>query len=102
MIKLTTMLVMVGLCVTNCAYGHNEWVAIQTIPQNVYAPPIIEVPLVPAATFSTYTRPLPIAYGWVPYTITEPILIERHGLICKYRTIVYNTRIEWVYQPIWK
>lgn len=101
--KYLGLLLGLGLFVTNTCYAHNNhgWIAYNPAPAAV-APPVVEVPLVPAQAFTTFSRPSIIMYDWVPYTVNHLVVTERHGLLCKYRTYHYEPRIEWVYQPVWK
>lgn len=84
------------------AYAHNGWIPSSIPYATTYSPPIIEVPSVPTLVYSTYQQPLPISYAWVPYYVNKPLIIERHGLLCKYRVVTYQTVIEWIYQPIYR
>jgi len=84
------------------SYGSN-WVPhapyIKPVP---VTQPVIEVPVVPSVTYSTYNRPLMIMYDWVPYSVNHLVVTERQGLFCRHRTYHYEPRVEWVYQPVWK
>jgi hypothetical protein len=84
------------------ANAHNDWIPYTVVP----TPPVIEVPMVPSVTYSTrdYFTPRPaiLTYDWVPYYSTKTLTVERQGLLCKYRTVIQQPCIEWVYQPVWK
>lgn len=86
--------------ISSTAYCANDWV-----PYNTYGVPVqVYVPPYPAITYSTQEtyipRPMIWVYEWVPYHTTKTYVTERHGLLCKYRTVVQQPVIEWIYQPV--
>jgi len=82
-------------CVLFSSANAQEWVS-----YNPY-PPVVEVPMVPAQSFSTYVVQQPrIVYQWVPQYINQPILIERRFLLCKRYDWTIRPTIQWVQQPI--
>lgn len=95
-----SVLILLFLC--NVTYGNNDWIYYTTKP----SPPSVYVPSIPSITYSTQetwiAKPLILSYDWVPYYSTKTIIIERQGLLCKYRTVVSQPTIEWIYQPVWK
>lgn len=95
------LLILMMLFCCEVSYAHSEWVAYSTQP----VPPTVYVPSVPVVTYSTQeywvSRPV-ISYGWVPYYTVRTSVVERHGLLCKHRTIVQQPVVEWVYQPVWR
>lgn len=85
----------------NFAYAHNDWVPYYPQP----CPPNVYVPTVPVVTYSTqeYWIPKPvIMYDWVPYYTMKTSVIEKHGFLCKYRTVIQQPVVEWIYQPVWR
>lgn len=95
------LLILMMLLCCNTSYGHNEWIPYST----QLIPPTVYVPFTPVVTYSTqeYWIPKPtITYDWVPYYIVRTSVVERHGLLCKYRTVIQQPVIEWVYQPVWR
>ena len=84
------------------SYGTTRVIFPATPNVPVLVEPIVEVPVVPSVTYSTYARPLIIMYDWVPYTVNHLVVTERQGLFCRHRSYHYEPRIEWVYQPVWK
>ena len=90
------------ICVSNYCDANNDWIGYVPTP----SPPTVYVPQIPSATYVTQetwvVRPLILTYDWVPYYTTKTILIERQGLICKYRNLINQPTIEWIYQPVWK
>lgn len=86
----------------NVCYSNGVWVPYQ--PQVVVAPPVVVTPTVPSVTYSTYDfpKPLILMYDWVPYPVNHWVVREKQGLLCRYRTYQYETRIEWVYQPVYR
>ncbi len=93
---------MIVLMISSTGYCANDWIPYQVQP----SPPQVYVPSVPSVTYytqETYVpRPLILAYDWVPYYSTKTFVVDRHGLLCKYRTIISQPTIEWVYQPVWR
>lgn len=100
--KIILMAILLTLTTTNITYGYNEWIPYYTHP----SPPQVYVPQTPSITYSTretwIAKPLICTYDWVPYYTNKTIVIERQGLLCKYRTVINQPTIEWVYQPVWK
>lgn len=95
--KYLVILLMLLWC--DVSYGHNDWVPYVAYPN---APTIYTAPVV---TYSTqeYWVPKPvISYDWVPYYTTKTIVVERLGFLCKYRTVIQQPTIEWIYQPVWR
>lgn len=96
------LLILAILLFSNYGYGANDWAPYSTQP----CPPNIYVPQVPSVTYSTQEyfipRPLMLTYDWVPYYTTKTVVIERLGFLCKYRTVLQQPTIEWVYQPVWR
>ena len=90
------------LIITNTSYGYNDWMPYNTYP----SPPQVYVSSIPTVTYTTnetfVARPAIMTYKWVPYYSTKTIVIERQGLLCKYRTVMSQPTIEWVYQPVWE
>lgn len=86
----------------NNAYCINDWIPYNSSP----LPPQVYVPQYPTLTYSTQetymARPMIWVYQWVPYYSTKTYITERHGLLCKYRTVIHQPVIEWVYQPVLK
>ena len=89
-------------CITNIAYCANDWIPYEVRP----SVPQIYVPSIPSVTYSTseiwIQRPHILSYDWVPYHTYKTIVIERQGLLCKYRTTITQPTIEWIYQPVWR
>lgn len=83
-------------------YGSSDWIPCTTIP----SPPQVYVSSTPSITYTTQetwiARPMILSYDWVPYYTTRTTVIERNGLLCKYRTLITQPVIEWIYQPVWK
>lgn len=52
--------------------------------------------------FITQPRTPILVYELTPYVFNKPIIIERHGIFCQYKTIVYEPSVVWFYQGIWK
>ncbi len=91
------------LCfLTNISFANDVWVPYIPAPVPILTQPVVEVPLIPSVTYSTMLRPVSITYGWVPYTINKPIVVEKRCLFCRYSYIIYQPSIEWVYQPIYR
>lgn len=90
------------LFIANTGYCSSDWVPYQTQP----SVPQVYVPSIPSVTYSTQEiwiqRPYSISYDWVPYHTVKTIVIERQGLLCKYRTVISQPVIEWIYQPVWR
>lgn len=90
------------LMMSNIGYCANDWIPYQAQP----SPPQVYVPQIPSVTYSTQetwvARPLILTYDWVPYYTTKTTVMERQGLLCKYRTVISQPSIEWIYQPVWK
>lgn len=98
--KILTLVIAVLFC--SNAYAISEWIPYQPKP----VPPQVYVPSIPSITYSTQenwiTRPITLSYEWVPYYSTQTLVLERQGLLCKYRTVMTQPTIKWVYQPVWK
>lgn len=95
------ILILLALFCCEVSYAHNEWIPYSPQPM----PPTVYVPSTPVVTYSTqeYWIPKPtITYDWVPYYTLRTSVVERHGLLCKYRTVIQQPVIEWVYQPVWR
>lgn len=72
-----------------------EWVA-----YNPY-PPVVQVPLVPTHSLSTYVVQEPrIVYQWVPQYINQAVLVEQRLLFCKKYHWTIQPTIQWVQYPI--
>lgn len=100
--KILGLVLGLGLFLTNACNGHNNnWIAYRQIPTTVQSP-IVEVPVVPSITYSTYPKSLIMMHDWVPYTVNHLVMTERYGLFCRNRTYHYETRTEWIYQPVWR
>lgn len=100
-----TILIFAVLVASNVSFGYNEFIPATsqvTVVPEIITPPIVEVPLVPSATYSNFSRPLFLMYDWVPYNINKTVVVERQGLFGKYRIITYQPVIQWVYQPVWR
>lgn len=95
--KILLAVLITSLCY-NVSYAHNEWVPYIRQP----SPPVVYVPSVPQITYTTpdYIPIMPriLTYEWVPYYSYRNIVVEKHGLICQYRTVIQQPYIEWVYQ----
>lgn len=93
-------LLIILFCDTSSA--HNDWIPYS--PQPI--PPQVIVSSVPSVTYSTeisfVPRPYILTYDWVPYYSTRTTVVERVGFMCKYRTVIKEPIIEWVYQPVWR
>lgn len=80
----------------------NDWIPYTVEP----SPPLVYVPQIPSVTYSTeqywFAKPLILSYDWVPYHSYKTIVVERQGLLCKYRTVITQPTIEWIYQPVWR
>ena len=65
------------------------------------APPMVVTTPVPAVT---YVVPQPTAiYSWVPYYYNVPVVTERRcWFLRRERRIIYQPRVEWIYQPVWR
>lgn len=102
----TVLSLILGLVIfssfSSMAKANNEWIPYSVVP----SPPVVEVPIMPIVSYSTkdyfVPRPPVLAYDWVPYYTTKTLTVERYGLLCKYRTVIQQPCIEWVYQPVWK
>ena len=93
-----TFVFAVFLC--SIGYAHNtEWV-----PYNleVIPPPVVETPLVPSITYTTFTIPINrVRYQWVPVHINRPVVVNTWGILCKKQQVIYQPQIEWTLQPIY-
>lgn len=90
-----------SIFINNIAYA-GAWVPANPAPVSVVSAPVVEVPMIPSVTYSTYAKPLIIMYDWVPYTVNHLVVTEKQGLFCRHRTYHYEPRVEWIYQPVWK
>lgn len=64
-------------------------------------PPVVTVPSQPTVTITIpeVQRPT-IMYRWVPVYVNRPVVtIDNRRLLFKRTETVYQTTIEWVYQP---
>lgn len=87
------IIIILSLLAINNVCNGQEWIQYQ--PQL----PVVEVPSIPAHTFSTSAVVhKPLIYRWVPYIINEPVIVERSGIFCHKTIIVYRPTIYWVYQ----
>lgn len=88
--------------ITNIGQCANDWIPYQTQP----SAPQVYVPDTPSVTYRTQEiwiqKPNVLSYDWVPYYTSKTIVIERQGLLCKYRTVITQPVIEWIYQPVWR
>lgn len=83
----------------NTGYTYGEWVA---VPTATLTYPLIETPLVPSTTYTTYTIPINhVRYQWVPVYTNRPITVNTWGILCRKQQIIYQTQIEWVLQPVY-
>lgn len=83
----------------NAGYCDSGWMAASPI---VATYPVIETPLVPAITYSTYALPANyVRYQWVPVYTSKPVIINTLGVFCKRQQVIYQPQIEWVLQPIY-
>lgn len=83
----------------NVGYSHGEWVAAYP---TVATYPVIETPLVPSVTYTTYTVPVNyVRYQWVPVYTNKPVSVNTWGIFCKKQQVIYQPQIEWVLQPIY-
>ena len=81
-------------------YSHNSgWVASSAVVTPT--PPVVEVPSVPAVTYSTFTTPINITYGWVPYYYNSQIVTEKRFFFCRRYFTVQRPAVQWVYQPVY-
>lgn len=87
---------------TNITFGSSDWIPYETHP----TPPVVHSPMIPSVTYRTtenwISRPLILTYDWVPYYVNKTIVVERQGFLCKYRTVITQPVVEWIYQPVWK
>lgn len=89
------ILAIILLYISTEAYGQT------TIIQQT--PPQIYVTTIPSVTHTTYAQPqIYFTHGWVPYLINTPVIVEQRGLFCKTRSVIYQERIEWLYQPVYQ
>ena len=83
----------------NTGYSHTEWVSASP---TVATYPIIEAPLVPSVTYTTYTIPVNyVIYQWVPVYTNRPVAVNTWGVFFKRQQVIYQPQIEWVLQPIY-
>jgi len=83
----------------NTGYSHGEWVAASP---TVATYPVIETPLVPTVTYTTYTVPVNyVRYQWVPVYTNKPVAVNTWGILCKKQQVIYQPQLEWVLQPIY-
>jgi hypothetical protein len=83
----------------NAAYSHGEWVAASP---TVATYPVVETPLVPSVTHTTYTVPVNyVRYQWVPVYTNRPVVVNTWGLFCRKQQFIYQPQVKWVLQPIY-
>lgn len=91
-------------CLLSKACYAGVWVPYGNTP--VLRPPVVEVPAVPSATYSTFYNTgfpplLPIRYDWVPYYVNSLVVTERFGLLGRRRSYHYEPKVEWILQPVY-
>lgn len=82
----------------NIGYTHGTWIPSTAVPTY----PIVETPLVPSVTYSTYVVTADIVrYQWMPVYVNKPVVVNNYGLFCRKRQVIYQPQIEWTLQPIY-
>lgn len=85
-----------------CSVGYchnNEWISYNP---EIVPPVVIETPLVPSVTYSTFTIPVnSYRYQWIPVYINRPVVVNNWGIFCKKQQVIYQLQLEWVLQPIY-
>ena len=93
--RILTLITALLFC--NITYAHNT----EPIVVNPVFPPVVTVPMQPSVTYviPEVKRPT-IVYRWVPVYVNRPVTVINHNrLFSKHQEVVYQSVIEWVYQP---
>lgn len=82
--------IFIGAILFSSICGASEWIPYvpqaRIVQETIVQQPIVNVPQV--------------YYQWVPYTVSQPVIVERRCLLFKRTVVEYVPVVQWVYQPV--
>lgn len=86
--------IFIGTVLFSSICGASEW-----IPHVPYTRSVVQETIPPPVVQYQYVAPQ-VYYQWVPYTVSQPVVLERRCLLFKRTVVEYVPATQWVYQPV--